>query len=229
MSRPDRGAEAKVRGSTFRVPSRRAMPETQILEKRNSQTHDGRMCLLVLPYRELDPGRGRVAQSAGGIAGSANTFYLSSELSEGVRKELAWASFALLRNTNTDGVMVTTAGGRVLMARGAVGNRQTASLEGLAASLASPGSIKILEQAASRAAGAAPIYLQDPAALFEATGGRTVDWLPLGARSLMIVPLGTHGGGFMCLWSERPRALPRKQQAWAKAMAAKLAPLCADH
>ena len=180
--------------------------------------------------RDLDPGRGRVAQSADGVPGSVNAFCLSEELSEAVRKELAWASFALLRNTNTDGVMAVW-GGRVLMARGAVGaaamtaasgdRQQQAQLEALTASVASQGSSKVVKQAA-----AAPAYLQDAAALFEATGGRGVDWLPLGARSLLMVPMD--GDGCLCLWSERPRALPRKQQAWAEAVAVKMASFCSS-
>jgi hypothetical protein len=64
-------------------------------------------------------------------------------------------------------------------------------------------------------------YLRDAASIYEA-GGQQCAWLPGGAASLLLVPMAQ--GAWLCLWSERPRALSRKEQQWAAAVAAKLSP-----
>lgn len=54
--------------------------------------------------REARPGKGR--QSVGLLKGASNAFALDPRLAEGVRQELAWSSFALLKNTNICSVIV---------------------------------------------------------------------------------------------------------------------------
>ena len=129
-------------------------------------------------------------------------------------QELAWASYALLLNTNICGLAVYW-DGRAVLARGQLGE---AALGSAAAggSKADPSAVLDALRAAIAKAGA---------------GG----WpcVPAGAESLLVQPLlpfssssGSSGStapkGFMLLVSERPRALSGKERAWAAAVAAKL-------
>mmetsp|Transcript_35845 Transcript_35845/g.91580 ORF Transcript_35845/g.91580 Transcript_35845/m.91580 type:complete len:304 (+) Transcript_35845:727-1638(+) len=162
--------------------------------------------------KDMDPRRGRKPQ-AESIAGSANFFGIAPDLAETAKRDLAWASFALLKNTNTAGVMVVGPGRQVLLARGAMG-----------AGPGQPPSLPSLSEAAGTAPSAALLdggraYLRDAAAIYEA-GGQQCAWLPGGAASLLLLPLGE--AGVLCLWSERARALSRKEQQWAAAIAVKL-------
>ncbi|KAK3237403.1 hypothetical protein CYMTET_52513, partial [Cymbomonas tetramitiformis] len=52
------------------------------------------------------------------LAGSRDVFALREGLSEALRRELAWASFVLLRNTNARAMMVVRGDGTVSCARG---------------------------------------------------------------------------------------------------------------
>jgi Cofactor assembly of complex C subunit B, CCB2/CCB4 len=64
-------------------------------------------------------GAGRRATEAQ-VAGSGPVFVFDKTLPDAVTKELAWATFACLRNTNTCAVIVVS-DGNVLLARGALG------------------------------------------------------------------------------------------------------------
>eukprot|EP00951_Prasinocladus_malaysianus_P023329 scaffold197939_cov39-Prasinocladus_malaysianus.AAC.1 len=111
--------------------------------------------------KELDPGRGRQAEPAAGLPDSVNVFCLSSEIPEKARQELAWASFALIKNTNTSGLMVLSRTKGVLAARGSFGaaavgpssankeDTQTKILASISAAALEGSSMKLLESAAS--------------------------------------------------------------------------------
>lgn len=150
-------------------------------------------------------------------------------------QELAWASYALLLNTNICGLAVYW-DGRAVLARGQLGE---AALGSAAAggSKADPSAVldalSVAEPAAaSRGWRQGPLYCPDRAAIAKAGAG---GWpcVPAGAESLLVQPLlpfssssGSSGStapkGFMLLVSERPRALSGKERAWAAAVAAKL-------
>ncbi len=157
-------------------------------------------------------------------------------------QELAWASYALLLNTNICGLAVYW-DGRAVLARGQLG---AAALGGAAAGGSKSDPSAVLDAlsvaepaAASRGWRQGPLYCPDKAAIAKAGAG---GWpcVPAGAESLLVQPLlpfsrasgsssgsGSSAGGatpqgFMLLLSERPRALSGKERAWAAAVAAKL-------
>lgn len=153
-------------------------------------------------------------------------------------QELAWASYALLLNTNICGLAVYW-DGRAVLARGQLGAPALGSAAA-SGSKADPGAVldalSVAEPAAaSRGWRQAPLYCPDKAAIAKAGAG---GWpcVPAGAESLLVQPLtplssaGSSGSassagqpqGFMLLLSERPRALSGKERAWAAAVAAKL-------
>ncbi|PRW61279.1 required for cyt b6 assembly [Chlorella sorokiniana] len=188
--------------------------------------------------KEIQPGRGRQAAAAS-VPGAGSVFALQPGLPDGLKQELAWASYALLLNTNICGLAVYW-DGRAVLARGQLG---TAALGSAAAggSKADPGAVldalSVAEPAAaSRGWRQGPLYCPDKAAIAKAGAG---GWpcVPAGAESLLVQPLlpfsssarssssatgGASPQGFMLLVSERPRALSGKERAWAAAVAAKL-------
>lgn len=149
-------------------------------------------------------------------------------------QELAWASYALLRNTNICGLVACWEGQPVL-ARGllAVPGGAAGSGKGEAAAAAALGALSgDAWQAAVGAAAAGQLYCPDRAAI-EKAGAAAWPGVPEGAESLLAQPLapfegaggsaaGAQGSGVLLLLSERPRALSSKERAWAAAVAAKL-------
>jgi hypothetical protein len=172
--------------------------------------------------RQALPGQGR-RTAAGPIAGAASAFHLADGLSDGAKQELAWASFALLRNANACSVLVLR-GGRALLARGALGEAAVKAGDG-AATLAAVGAetaakLPACPEAAAVAAGAAgPLHLPDRASMARA-GIAGWAFVPAGAESALLAPLP--GGGLLLVLSERARGLSAKDRAWAAAMGAKL-------
>jgi hypothetical protein len=152
-----------------------------------------------------------------------------------VMQELAWASYALLLNTNICGLAVFWRG-EAVAARGLLGlPAQPAALTGdkrsiAAAALAALSGTQLA--AASSAWRQGALYCPDKAAL---AGAGAAAWgcVPEGAESLLVQPLqpldsaggaaqGQEHPGVLLLLSERPRALSAKERAWAAAVAAKL-------
>ncbi|GAB4817808.1 hypothetical protein N2152v2_004854 [Parachlorella kessleri] len=75
--------------------------------------------------KEAQPGRGR-RTAADTVEGATRVFALRSSLPEAAKQDAAWASFALLRNSNICGVVALWEGEAVLC-RGLVGLPQNAS------------------------------------------------------------------------------------------------------
>jgi hypothetical protein len=71
--------------------------------------------------KQVLPGRGR-QQAAEAVDGAARVFVLAERLPEADKRELAWLTFALLKNANCCGVVVARGGGEVVAARGAIGS-----------------------------------------------------------------------------------------------------------
>ncbi|KAL3157093.1 hypothetical protein ABBQ38_001339 [Trebouxia sp. C0009 RCD-2024] len=80
--------------------------------------------------KELEPGRGRQAAPQQ-VQGATSVFAISDAVSDKQKQELAWASYALLRNTNTCGVVVYSAK-QAVMARGAIGSAAVSADKGSA-------------------------------------------------------------------------------------------------
>ncbi|KAG2426849.1 hypothetical protein HYH02_014702 [Chlamydomonas schloesseri] len=193
------------------------------------------LCVLVPDIeerlREAMPGRGR-QKAADAIAGSANGFFLEPSLPEAAKKELAWASFSLLKNTNCCGVAVA-AGGKVLMARGALGagvvtpGNAAASLAAMSKDLAAlPSSSKVAEAVAGGAQQQQQqqLWLPDRGG-FGGAGAGSLALVPEGAQCLLVQHMALPGGGpaALIVYSERPRALADRERGWVTAVANKLA------
>jgi hypothetical protein len=160
---------------------------------------------------EAAPGRGRGA-AAERVEGGANVFALDEALPEAARRELAWASYALLKNCN---VCAAAACWRVRadLSRGALG-------AGVVGAGGAPALAAAAEVWAPQATlGAA--YCADRGEMAR-RGLAASALVPAGAQSALVVPLGGGGDGALLLLSDRPRALSSKERAWAKAIAAKL-------
>ncbi len=151
----------------------------------------------------------------------------------GIRvQELAWASYALLRNTNICG-LVAWWEGKPVLARGLLavpGGAATGGATGDAAAEAVLGALSgDAWQAAVAAAVPGQLYCPDRAAI-EKAGAATWPGVSEGAESLLaqaLLPFDQGGSstaprGVLILLSERPRALSSKERAWAAAVAAKL-------
>ncbi|KAL4423674.1 hypothetical protein ABPG75_000975 [Micractinium tetrahymenae] len=188
--------------------------------------------------KELQPGRGRQA-AASSVAGATSVFALQPGLADGTKQDLAWASYALLRNTNICGLAACWEG-RPVLARGllAVPGGAASGGKGEAAAAAVLGALGgEAWQAAVAAAAGGQLYCPDRGAM-EKAGAAAWPGVPEGAESLLAQPLlpfddadssgiGSSSGGaaprgVLLLLSERPRALSSKERAWAAAVAAKL-------
>ncbi|PNH01502.1 hypothetical protein TSOC_012610, partial [Tetrabaena socialis] len=169
------------------------------------------LCLLVPDIeerlREAMPGRGR-QKAADAIAGAANGFFLEPSLGEAAKKELAWASFSLLKNTNCCGVLVA-ARGRVLLARGALGSAVVTpgdaarSLAAMSAELAAAGGGQLSEVAS----GAVPQLWLPERGVLGSLGGTALAAVPAGAQCLVAQHVATPNGqpALLLAFSERPR------------------------
>ena len=188
---------------------------------------------------ELRPGRGRQAAAAT-VSGGTNVFALNSNLAEKCRQELAWASYALLKNANTCGVFVVSEG-EVLMCRGVLGSAVAGGEAG-----------EVLQKATdswrlfsgSSSARGLQIY-EDRGALSRA-GLDECSIIPSGANTVAVLPLQSLllpssneeqsiqdnkessksdarvGSSVLVLVSERERALSSKEIKWAQGVASKL-------
>ena len=162
------------------------------------------------------------------VDGAVELFELAAALTAAQRAELAWSSFALLKNTAACSLVVAAAAGsgggvEAVCARGAFApaaagaeGRQCEALTallggGLGARLGA-GEVEwadrgALERAGERGGGALPLA-----------------FVPAGAQYLLAVPLrpGTPGAGFLAVLSDEPAALTAKDRKWVRAVAEKV-------
>jgi hypothetical protein len=193
---------------------------------------------------ELRPGRGRRA-AAESVPGGTNVFALDTEqLPESSQQDLAWSSYALLKNANTCGIFVIFKG-QALMCRGILGS-----------SISGGPATEVLQRAtdawASISGGSGSggrmqqqqLILEDRGAMSSRVPGLdTCKLIPSGANSVAIIPIqplnfeGESSGGsggsttkkqlnslenVVVLVSERERALSVKEVRWAEGVASKL-------
>ena len=182
------------------------------------------------------PGRGR--RAAGAVPGAASLFRVAQPptLADDVAAELAWASYALLRNANVCTVaVVALPGGKAgrppttLLLRGAAPAALATAADPLTSASAAvapaleAGSGSALARAARGEGGGAPTYLPDAV-----DGGWGV--LPPGAGCALIQPVPARRGGvgdappaaLLVVAGDRPGALTARDRAWVAALAAKL-------
>lgn len=171
--------------------------------------------------RQAGPGRGRAG--AGQVKGAAQVFALADGLADAVKKELAWSSFALLKNVNCCSVLLLQPGSAqsvsTLLARGAVASScvapgdSKASLQRITQSLAASSS-RLL------AGGQQQQWLADRSAL-QQSGLGSSGCVPEGVESALVQAVP--GGALLLVLAERPRVLSDKDRKWVAAIAAKLA------
>eukprot|EP00775_Hariotina_reticulata_P009832 gene9832-9991_t len=179
--------------------------------------------------RQVGPGRGRA--QAGEVAGAAQVFALAEGLTDNIRKELAWASFALLKNVNCCTVLLfRPLTDEALLARGSIA-KSMASATGAAASL------KSISQALGSSSGTwvaaeqqqQQRWLPDRSAMQQA-GLSSCSCVPEGVQSALVQPVGD--GAVLLVLAERPRQVPLgaaavkalsdKDRKWVAAIASKL-------
>ncbi|GAX74057.1 hypothetical protein CEUSTIGMA_g1507.t1 [Chlamydomonas eustigma] len=176
--------------------------------------------------REAQPGRGRQS-TASSITGAKNAFALDKKLPDKVKQELAWSSFALLKNTNSCG-MLFFQGGKAIMARGAMGESVVTSTSDTQASLDNITkdmdnvSTQIPELNAVLSGQSGQLWLQDRQAL-ERAGFSSLLSVPQGAQCLLAqrVAMGSEAG-LLVVFSERPRSLSDRERSWVGSIGQKL-------
>ncbi len=129
-------------------------------------------------------------------------FELSSELSDEVKTELAWATHLLLTNTVTRSVIIYYQG-QVLLRRGILGKNSTVQ----------PGAIvqRVLEKHK-------PVYLVK-LALYP--GRFEFDYLPENTQGVICQPIGKNG--VLILGANTPRSYTKQDENWIEGIADKLA------
>lgn len=160
------------------------------------------------------------------VAGSVNRFHVAEGLTDIQKQELAWSSFALLKNVNCCSVLVLR-DGNCLLARGALSADAVSATPGGPAALAALGSLLSLQMASSGEASAVlagrqqQLYAPDRRAMGVA-GLENLGCVPAGANALLAVNLPGSVPGCLLVLSDRARGLGDKDRAWVTAMAAKL-------
>ena len=185
--------------------------------------------------RRLDENR-VVAGGAGDVAGGEQVFAISPGQSDTVKADVAWATYALLTQTNASAAVVWREGEGVTCARGSVRLPTTGA--------APPGAAEVVLEQLTKSVGAAlersgrgdpgndslaeesgAVYLRDRGAVDRA-GANAWGFLPQGAESVLVQPSASgdaRGEARLVLLSDKPRAFSKKQRAWIAAVANKLA------
>ena len=163
---------------------------------------------------ESTPGKGRKAPVEN-LEGSVNVFDLSTDLSEGLRQEAAWSSFALIKNANVCGVYIVIYEKPILW-RGSLGEEvcNRVSLDNSLEKCSQLGNIGSLT------------YL-DARHKIESSLFAGCHLVPSGAGSIAyipVAPIGEEGEsiGYMLLICDRERAMSNKELSWCRSVASKL-------
>lgn len=162
------------------------------------------------------------------LVGSVNRFHVAESLEEAQRQELAWVSFAMLKNVNCCSLLLVR-DGKVLLARGALGAEAAKSTDASTnldtlSSVVSKQLSESSEASTVVAGSASQLYLPDRGAM-EAAGLGGGSSIPAGVNSLMLAHLPGMQSGCLMVLSDRARGLSDKDRNWAVAMAAKLGPI----
>jgi len=169
--------------------------------------------------RELEPGRGRAALS-GNVPGSAACFGIDPSIKESSKREIAWASFTLLKNANICGLLIVH-NGRAVAARGQLASDIVAA----SSTSAEEKSIDLLDKITKSLP---PPSSSSPSAGYFTTQADTkklgLSIIPDGCQAALIQPIGNNNNSsWLLLVCDRERALSGKERAWSAAVADKLA------
>lgn len=191
------------------------------------------MVLVSLPWLEAElkaatGGAGRRSVSAA-IDGAQEMFLLEPTLSKGISKELAWATFSGIRNTNACSLLVVRRG-VLQVVRGA----WASDAGGGAATMGSERpDVRALQREVSDASECvqalldrsqrSPVYLATKAEVESELA--MLRLLPAGAASALLVPLGASHDDYLLALSERERGLGRKDRVWLASLADKIVTL----
>jgi len=175
---------------------------------------------------ELKPGKGRQAPAVQ-VEGGTNIFALDDSLRDAARKDVAWASYAVLKNTNTCGMFVVNKG-KVVACRGNLGSAIANSTTSDTLHAASEEWRRV---AMSMSSSSSFSYLEDQRQA-DRQGLRDCRIIPSGAGSVLVfplIPLESKRDGVsssldtvLVLVSERERAMSNKEVAWAEGIAGRL-------
>lgn len=135
-------------------------------------------------------------------------FELDPDLPDEVKIELAWASRLLLTNTVTRSLVVYY-GGRTLLRRGVLGEKEEVTVGAIAQ--------RVLAKQK-------PVYLVD---LKIYPGRFEFDYLPENTQGVICQPLGS--AGILILGANAPRSYTKQDEAWIEGIADKLEKTLVDH
>lgn len=183
---------------------------------------------------ELQPNKGRKAPATS-VDGASNVFAIDKSVSENIQQELAWSSYALLKNANICGMCILWQG-RALLCRGFLGSSLSSSI--LNTITTRDGGDTILQTATaswvpysedgSMISTGDGCGVEITAEYFETRGQilrnislQQCSILPTGAQSAYIISLGGCSN-YMVLVSERERSMSKKERLWAQGIASKL-------
>eukprot|EP01025_Chloroclados_australasicus_P010890 TRINITY_DN1460_c0_g4_i1.p1 TRINITY_DN1460_c0_g4~~TRINITY_DN1460_c0_g4_i1.p1 ORF type:complete len:324 (+),score=22.43 TRINITY_DN1460_c0_g4_i1:75-974(+) len=162
---------------------------------------------------EFQPGQGR-KEAAVTIQGAVNAFAIDESLTDKQKQELAWASFALLKNTNSCTVYILGKDSQILLARGAVSD--------VAANLSGQQILNKLNQISQNRRKyqlQQQLCTQDKASTQSSWIANT-KLLAAGILSVVVEPIPN--GGCLIVLSERARAFQERDRKWVQSIASKL-------
>jgi hypothetical protein len=186
-------------GGTFLLVNRLLTPELTSSQARSDAIGVLLSAILILVgllWQQVQP-RSPEAVTLIGEEG----FELSSNLSEGVKTELAWATHLLLTNTPTRSLLVYYQG-QVLLRRGVLGKKAAVT----------PGNI--LQRVMTKQK---PVYLVN---LNLYPGKIEFDYLPENAQALICQPIGKEGA--LIVAANAPRSYTKQDETWVEGIADKL-------
>lgn len=181
---------------------------------------------------EASPGKGRRAMIEN-VEGGSNVFAIEESLPRQVQEDLAWASFALLKNCNICGVFAVWRG-KAVMCRGTLGSMMAVPDSALALSTFTA-TWSAFDGKMDVGSALAGTYLDNRQQL-DRYRLRDCPVIPKGAGSVLMLPivstkdLASRGSGvslrpvqgLLVLVSDTERSVSLKEQRWAEGVASKL-------
>eukprot|EP00898_Chlorokybus_atmophyticus_P004466 jgi/Chlat1/501/Chrsp103S01103 len=166
------------------------------------------VCAIAAPYvsqRLQDAARGGRSSVSNPLPRASNIFRFSEGLPDSAKQELAWATFALLKNCECRGAYLWR-------------SRDVWCLRGeFALNVKQAGTEDFILQCLGNTA---TQWLPDGSAV-DAAGVLQASLLPDSTSSVFITAI-ERGEGFLMMFSERPRALSSRDRAWVESIARKL-------
>lgn len=180
-----------------------------------------------LELKQLGTSQGRKA-AAKDISG-AKSLFLYNSVSESAARDLAWVSFASLRNSNTSSILVVWRG-NVEIARGAFATEVMLETDDRSAALKH--FQECMDEGLQKASfteglSATGMYMPNRQAMRD-VGIADLSCVADGIQSALLLPLtgDVNDGSFMLVLSEFERALGPRDQAWLRSVRNKARDTC---